>query len=281
MAVSLSSAYVDEAAVEWYDIAFDWRRDKEADFAETCLREFGRRTKGAVVDLACGGGHFLREMQDRGWRVAGVDLSSQMIDRARKRLSAPCTLELAHMSDFTLGEAFDMATCWLDSLPYLRSNDEIIGHLQCVARVLTGGGLYLVDMGFSCWADPMWQGRHGQWRPDGYEGWCARRGDTEVYHDGWYGPPCDGLAHLCTEYLHFRVTDLGTRIVTERTHTAWKRALHPQEFAALVSASNMFEVVEWFAGSFALNQTLQSTDGRGRGIVLLRKRGSEGVARHA
>ncbi len=271
--MSLPGVYAEQAAVEWYDIAFDWRRDTEADFVEICLREFGRKTEGAVLDLACGGGQFLLEMQNIGWRVAGVDLSSQMIDRARRRLSGPCALESADMSEFTLDETFDVATCWLDSLPYLRSNREIISQLQCVARVLTGSGLYLVDMGFSCWADPMWQGGQEDRRPDSYEGWSAVRGGTEVYHDGWCGPPYDGLAHLCTEYLHFRVTDLPTGETTERTFDSWKRALHPQEFAALVSASNAFEVVEWFSGSFTLDETLQASDGRGRGLVLLRRRG--------
>jgi SAM-dependent methyltransferase len=278
--VPISSAYADEAVVEWYDIAFDWRRDKEADFVEACLREFGKKTEGGVLDLACGGGQFLLEMQRRGWRVAGVDLSPQMIDRARRRVTGPCILELADMSEFALSEAFDVATCWLDSLPYLQSNEEIVRHLQCVGRVLTGDGLYLVDMGFSSWADSMWTASQDDWRPHSYEGWCSTRGETEVYHDGWYGPPCNGLAHLCTEYLHFRVRDLSTGTSTERTFGAWKRSLHPQELAALVSASNVFEVVEWFSGSFALDQTLKDKGGRGRGLVLLRKRDAEGVARH-
>jgi SAM-dependent methyltransferase len=271
MAVSLSSAYVDEAAVEWYDIAFDWRRDKEADFAETCLPAFGRKTQGAVLDLACGGGQFLHEMQQRGWRAAGVDLSPQMIHLARGRLGSACALETACISDFTLRRTFDIATCWSDSLCYLLSNEQIIRHLQCVGRVLASGGLYLVDIGFGRWADPMWHARQDDWRPDFSGGWRAERGQVEVYHDGCDGPPCDGLAHVCTEYMYFRATDVSSSGITERTCTAWKRALHPQEFAALVSASNVFEVVEWFSGSFTLDQTLQNSGGRGRGLVLLRK----------
>jgi SAM-dependent methyltransferase len=267
-----ASAYLDATAVEWYDIAFDWRRDKEADFAETCLQAFGRKTQGAVLDLACGGGQFLHEMQQRGWTPAGVDLSPQMIHLARRRLGNACALETACISDFTFRRTFDVATCWSDSLCYLLSNDQIIRHLQCVGQVLESGGLYLVDIGFSRWAEAIWHARQDDWRPDFSTGWRAARGQLEVYHDGCDGPPCDGLTHVCTEYLHFRVTDLSAETTTERTFTAWKRALHPQEFAALVSASDGFDVVEWFSGTFSLGQTLESTHGRGRGLVLLRKR---------
>jgi hypothetical protein len=196
-----------------------------------------------------------------------------MIRLARERLGCACPLEVSCMTRFTLTGVFDLATCWLDSLPYLLSNEDITSHLERVAGVLTEGGLYLVDIGFSHWADPMWHVRPEDWRPDSYGGWRAQRRQLEVYHDGWDGPPCDGFAHVSTEYLHFRATDLASGSVVERTHTAWKRALHPQEFAALVLASRVFEVVEFFAGSFALDQTLQATDGRGRGLVLLRKRG--------
>jgi SAM-dependent methyltransferase len=266
-----ANLYLDDTGAELYDIAFDWRRDREANFAEACLRAFGERTEGAVLDLACGGGHFLAEMRSRGWRAAGVDLSPLMVERARARVGGDCTLEVANMSRFTVTGAFDIATCWLDSLTYLLTNDDIIRHLQSVARVVKDAGLYLLDIGFGRWADPMWHQPQAEWQPDFSNGWSASRGSLEVYHDGCDGPPCDGMSHTCTEYMYFRATDKTCGTVAEHFYKAPKRALHPQEFAALVSASGVFEVAAWFAGNFDLSQRLESTHGRGRGLVLLRK----------
>ncbi|MHC4717743.1 MAG: methyltransferase domain-containing protein, partial [Planctomycetota bacterium] len=69
--------YWTDAGADLYDIAFDWQREGEADFAERCVDAYGGST-GAVLDLACGGGRFLQEMAGRRWRVAGVDLSRSM-----------------------------------------------------------------------------------------------------------------------------------------------------------------------------------------------------------
>jgi SAM-dependent methyltransferase len=265
-------SYADETGAEFYDIAFDWRRDEEADFAEACVERFGARNVGALLDLACGGGQFLAEMQQREWRVAGVDISPHMVERARGRLGGEYTLEVACMSRFRLRGSFDIATCWLDSVTYLLTNEDIIRHLQRVARVLTAGGLYLLDLGFGRWADPMWREPEADWRPDFSNGWSASRGNVGVYHDGCDGPPCDPLLHTCTEYMYFRATDRDTGAVTERTYTARKRALHPQELAALACASEAFEVAEWLSGSFDLGKRLDSTAAAERGLVVLRKR---------
>lgn len=267
--------YGDDGGAELYGIAFDWRRHEEADFAEACLRRYGPGCEGnALLDVGCGGGQFLEEMHSRRWRLAGVDLSPAMIARARRRLPKEVPLEVACMSEFALQGPFDIVTCWCNSLPYLLTNQEIIRHLQRVARVLTPGGVCVVDVGFNCWAHPMWHEPQGDWRPDFSGAWCATRGTVEVYHDGDDGPPCEARSHLCTEYMHFRVSDRATGAVTERTYATRKRALHPQEFAALVSASRAFECAAWFTGAMDLNQPFESTDGRGRALVVLRTRRS-------
>lgn len=267
----MARSYADETIADLYDIAFGFRREREADFAEACLESFGQRADGGVLDLACGGGHFLRDMQDRGWRVAGVDISPHMIRFARGRLGWRPVLQATCMSDFRMSGRFDLATCWYDSLTYLHTNEALIRHLRCVSQVLKAGGLYLLDLGFGRWSDPMWNQTLEDWAPDFTNGWSASRDGVEVYHDGCDGPPCDGLSHLYTEYLYFRATDLPSGRVHEYRSTARKRALHPQEFAALVSASAAFELVAWFTGNMDMSQTLEMADGRGRGLPVLRR----------
>ena len=271
--MSKTSLYLEDTGADLYDIAFDWRRDREAGFLEACVQAFGDSTPGAVLDLACGAGNFLLEMQQRRWRVAGVDISPHMIRLARQRLGGNCALHVACMSDFEVESPCDVATCWLNSLTYLLTNDDIIQHFRTVGRAVKPGGLYLVDIGFSSWAHSMWHQPEADWKPDFSQGWgwSTSRGSLEVYHDGCEGPPCDPMAHTCTEYMHFRVTDRRSGAVREHTYQSLKRALHPQEFAALVSASGVFDILAWFTDSFDLIETLEMKGGRGRGLVLLRR----------
>ena len=260
--------YNDEVGAALYDTAFGWPRTAEADFAEACVRAQGDRGAGALLDLACGSGRFLQEMQARGWHATGVDLNPRMLDQARAVLGEAARLEAACMSRFAAPGPFDLATCWFDSLTYLLTNDGIVRHLRRVAHALAPAGLYLVDLGFSVWADPIWHDPLPQWQPEFAEGWTIVGGAAEVYHDGCDGPPCDALAHTYTEYLHFRRTDVATGAVGEHTYRACKRALHPQEFAALVAASGVLEIAGWFTGDLDLRRAF--TSGRERGLVVLR-----------
>ena len=50
------------------------------------------------------------------------------------------------MTKFTLAEAVDMAAILMDSTSYLLDNDAVIDHLDCMAKALMPGGLYLLEM---------------------------------------------------------------------------------------------------------------------------------------
>ena len=134
--MSDDTLYDDPMGVRYYDIAFDWRRESEAEFLERCAEVHGNGRKGAVLDLGCGGGQFLAEMQQRGWQAAGVDLSSRMIALAKQRVSPGTPLSVACMSSFSVLGRFDAAPCWLDSLPYLLTNEDIIQHFRRVGAFL-------------------------------------------------------------------------------------------------------------------------------------------------
>ncbi len=269
-----TSLYFDREGVALYDIAFGWRRDREADFVERCVKGFGGEVPGTLLDIACGTGTFLKEMRGRGWRVAGNDASGHMLELAKKRLGPDVPLAQRSMTQFEAPDEFDVASCWLDSFTYLLTNDEITTHLKHVARALRKGGLYLVDLSFDSWAAEFWSGSSEDWRPAIDWGWSASCEDMVVYHDGCYGPPCDRVKHLATEYMYFRVKREGSDKQEERWYQAWKRVLHPQEFNALVLASGCFEPVEWFTGEFDLGETFGSSEGKGRALVLLKKTSS-------
>ena len=266
------SVYLDDTGVELYDIAFDWKRNVEADFLEKCINAYGNGNKGILLDVACGTGTFLQEVVARGWQAAGFDCSIRMIDLAKKRVGGSIELIIADMSNFKIKGPFDAATCWLDSFTYLLTNKDIIHHLRSVSAVLKPNGLYLLDFGFDSWAQTWWDNPDTNWEPRFEEGWSSARGDIEVYHDGSEGPPCDCNGHLFTEYMYFRTTHKKSGEVREHRYKSPKRSFHPQEFLALLSASSVFDVVEIFTDKFDLDSKLDRADGKGRALVLLKKK---------
>ncbi|MBN1919546.1 MAG: class I SAM-dependent methyltransferase [Verrucomicrobia bacterium] len=262
--------YDENAAVKHYDIAFGWERTIEADFLEGCVERYAPGVERSLLDVACGTGTFLVEMAKRGWRVAGVDASAEMLKLARERVPKAEALVEADMADFALEGRYDVATCWLDSITYLLRNEQFIEHFRCVAKTLRPGGLYMVDLEFARWALPFWREEASGWQPHFDEGWSTTRDGIEVYRDECAGPPCDPVAHTYTEHMRFRVTETGT--TREHIHTSAKRALHPQELAALISASGVFDLAAWFGGKMSLYQPLEETDAKGRGFLILRRR---------
>ena len=50
------------------------------------------------------------------------------------------------MKNFELQQKVDLAAIFMDSTSYLISNDDVITHLQCVARNLNDQGLYVLEM---------------------------------------------------------------------------------------------------------------------------------------
>ncbi|MBN1135260.1 MAG: class I SAM-dependent methyltransferase [Anaerolineae bacterium] len=94
---------------------------------------------GRLLDLGCGSGGFLREMQRLpGWQVQGIELSQEMAAFGREQLGLEVqagTLEEARLPD----DAFDVVTMWdvLEHLP------DPLSALREIHRILKSGGVLI------------------------------------------------------------------------------------------------------------------------------------------
>jgi SAM-dependent methyltransferase len=118
----------------------------EADFLEKALR----LPPGArVLDAPCGGGRLSLELAGRGYRMTGVDISSEFLDVARAGAAArqlPITWEQRPMQDLPWRGEFDAAFCMGNSLGGL-DDGETAAFFSAVARSLKPGGRFAVDNG--------------------------------------------------------------------------------------------------------------------------------------
>jgi SAM-dependent methyltransferase len=98
-----------------------------------------------VVDVCCGSGHVTRELIRRGYRVTGVDASTELVARARAELPE-VDFRITDARHMVLDQAYDAALSTFDSLNHVLS---LIGLRQVFAgvlRALKPGGLFVFDM---------------------------------------------------------------------------------------------------------------------------------------
>src|SRR5438093_10871463 len=144
-------------------------RKREVDLLVHCSRHFARRRVRRVLDIACGTGPHLIRLADRGYRMAGLDLSQKNIAFLTERIADKghtADLVVGDMTNFRLRRPVDAAICMQDSQGHLLTNEQLLTHLKCVARAVRPGGLYVFDRYMaSSWTDPArswsWSRRRG------------------------------------------------------------------------------------------------------------------------
>jgi SAM-dependent methyltransferase len=101
--------------------------------------------KAAVLDVCCGTGQFTELIRQRGYEIAGLDASGEMIRFAR--LNAPqVKFTVADVRAFSLGRTFDAAYCVYESLNHVPDAEGIGMAFACIRRHLNPGSPFLFDL---------------------------------------------------------------------------------------------------------------------------------------
>jgi len=159
---------------QYYDLAFRSETRLEADFIEAACGKYGLLPPSLrLLEPACGTGRLVTELAARGHRMTGFDLSRPSLKYLRQRLARrkfAARVFRADMADFRLAKPVDAAYCTFDGFRHLLSEDAARSHLQCVAKCLRPGGIYILgfhllplDAAEEC-----------------IERWTERRGRTQV-----------------------------------------------------------------------------------------------------
>jgi len=141
-------SFYDKLAV-YYDILYiDKDYEKECDFLEELFKSFATKPVKDVLDIGCGtGGHTL-VLAKRGYRMTGIDISQQMIDKARHKVSKAglkVPFYTADMKNFNLDAKFDACICMFAGISYLGSYKELQRAFMSIRRHLRKDGLFIFD----------------------------------------------------------------------------------------------------------------------------------------
>jgi SAM-dependent methyltransferase len=141
---------------DWYADAFDaasaemaWtdRTGPEVDRVAKILQPEGDER---VFDLACGSGRHSLELRRRGFEVVGADISSDLIEIAR-RDAAEAELEVefvqADLRDLDYEDEFDLVLNLNDgAIGYLESDEENRRSFEVISRALRPGGRNMIQL---------------------------------------------------------------------------------------------------------------------------------------
>lgn len=131
------SAYYDQFCAE-VDYA------EQCAFAERAFKLFALSPARDYLDLACGTGPHLQQMQVRGFTATGIDNSVAMLKLAALRCPT-ATLQLCDLAEFGQVAEFDLLTCFLYSLHYSHPLSALAQTLQRAWQALKPGGVFIFN----------------------------------------------------------------------------------------------------------------------------------------
>lgn len=252
----------------YYDMVFDEDTALEAEFLETMVEQHAtcaRRRQRRAYEPACGSGRLLVALAERGWGVAGADLSRPMLDYARGRLAENGlrgSLAVGDMSTHTPRGRFELAHCLVSTFKYLTSEAAAQAHLERVAQALLPGGIYVLGFHLTDYT------RTAKSR----ERWSAEDGDTAVVCtiQTW---PANRGSRLEQMRSRLVVTEAGEE---RRSETSWNfRTYDPRQVRRLLARVPTLEHVATYDFRYDAGEPCEFGVDQEDTLLILRRRHSE------
>ncbi len=100
----------------------------------------------AILDLGCGTGEHLNQLNKYGIRCTGIDNSREMLEIARQRSSPKIDFIQSELTDFDYYDDFDMIISLFGSMNYLLTDEEIDRFFWNIWRGLHDGGHVILEI---------------------------------------------------------------------------------------------------------------------------------------
>ncbi len=137
---------------KYYDLVYgsDWKA--EFDFLQRVFKRHVGFKVRRLFEPACGTGRLIDRFARAGYRVGGNDLNPKAIDycNARlKRTGSNDTASVQDMTDFELKRPSCSAFNTINSFRHLKDERQAVAHLDCMARAVKPGGVYVLGLHLS------------------------------------------------------------------------------------------------------------------------------------
>jgi len=102
-----------------------------------------------VLELACGSGAYMIPLAEKGISVIGVDISDEMLSRAKEKAAArnvSLDLRKADIRNFELNQKFPLILLLGNSLQHLLTREDVEECFAAVKRHLTPNGKFIIEI---------------------------------------------------------------------------------------------------------------------------------------
>lgn len=208
---------------------------REVDMLEEVFRRHARGAVRTVMDMGCGTGGHAIPLSARGFRVTGVDRSSDMLGRARRKVLEQSPPPAGGLPEFVEGDLrevsldrkFDAVLMMFAVLGYQLTNEDVQAALRNVRRHLEPGGLFVFDV---------WYGPAVLAVKPGDRVKVVENGGRKILRAA--SGTLDSLRHL-TE-VRYRIWEFEEgRFLGEAEEVHRMRHFFPQELALFLSQAGM------------------------------------------
>ncbi len=141
----------------YYDLLY---RDKdyigEAKFIHRLIQNHAPNGQ-SILELGCGTGNHAMLLAKEGYSIHGIDLSEEMLQQARDRLSnlptnlaSNLTFRQGDIRQVRLNQKFDVILSLFHVISYQTTNEDLQAAFATVKEHLKPGGVFIFD----CWYGP-------------------------------------------------------------------------------------------------------------------------------
>ncbi len=127
---------------KFYDDIIGQPSSNQHEMLEKLIKQHAPKAK-TVLELGCGTGSVLEQLS-KHYSVVGIDLSKEMVKRAKKKVPSG-TFSVMDMSSFRLNQKFDVILCMFDSINHLTTFDQWKSLFQSASQHLTESGIFIFD----------------------------------------------------------------------------------------------------------------------------------------
>jgi SAM-dependent methyltransferase len=227
---------------EYYDIAFSWDLDREIEFFGRVFREHVPFDVRRILEPCCGTGRFLLALPRHGYSVTGYDINPGAVEYARRRVEergdpSKARAEVGDMRSACFERGYDAALNSINSLGYLRSDEEIVRHFSNTGRSLKPGGVYVVHIACA------WEGRPGL----DHNSWVMERDGVRV-RTTWSIEREDRARKLSHQLCTMEIDDRGERQLLVDRHVL--RLWFYEDLRGLVARSGSLRLIGVYSEDF-------------------------------
>jgi SAM-dependent methyltransferase len=138
---------------QYYDLLYkDKDYQKEVNYIHSLISSFAPSKSNLVLELGCGTGIHAALLSHKGYKIDGLDISPEMIQRANEKFGKDKNLcfKQGDIRKFSLKKKYPIVISLFHVMSYQTKNEDLMNVFKNAKKHLLPGGIFIFD----CWHGP-------------------------------------------------------------------------------------------------------------------------------